>query len=162
MEAAVAVLAVVLVLVLIMLWRSIVRVPSHQAAVIERGGRFQTVAKHGMTMVVPFLDRVRARVDLREQTLSYPTQTVLAGDGPLAVKPTLHFEVADPQKAVYEVPSYLAAVEQQGKQTLHATAARLTRQEAASGALAEQIEWQLNQQSGRYGVRVTKISIAFE
>lgn len=152
-----AVVAVTFMVVLVLLWLSVLRIRPQQAAVLERGGRFRGVAEPGLTVVVPFVDRVRARVDLREQVITFAPQTVQASDGPVTVTPTLHFRVTDPQAAVYGVPNYVLAVEQAGKRALQDVVGRMTRAEASDAAVAEQLAWRLEQVTGRWGVRVTTV-----
>jgi regulator of protease activity HflC (stomatin/prohibitin superfamily) len=66
--------------VVVVVVKAIMVVPQAQSAVIERLGRFRTVASPGLTFLVPFLDKVRARIDLREQVVSFPPQPVITED----------------------------------------------------------------------------------
>lgn len=155
------VLPVVLVLlVLVVLAMSIVLVRPQQAAVLERRGQFSRVAEQGVTVTVPFVERVRARVDLREQVLVYAPQTVQATDGELTVTPTLRYQVADPRAAVYRVPNHVFAVEEEGKRALRAAVGRMTRAEATSSRIAQELTWRLAQEADRWGVRVTSVDAA--
>ena len=62
--------AVVVLLVVVVASKAVLVVPQAQAAVVERLGRFRGVAAPGLNFLVPFLDRVRAKIDLREQVVT--------------------------------------------------------------------------------------------
>src|SRR5437763_16908373 len=74
------VVAVVVLLVIIIAAKSVLVIPQAQSGVIERLGRFRAVAEPGLNFLVPFLDRVRAKIDLREQVVSFPPQPVITQD----------------------------------------------------------------------------------
>jgi regulator of protease activity HflC (stomatin/prohibitin superfamily) len=164
-EAVVIGLVVVIVLLGVLAWKSTVKVPQEQAAVIERGGKFKTVAEHGMYFTLPFVDKVRARVDLREQVLAFRPQTVDTSDGgTVSVQLTLYFEVADPKAAVYEPPGHIAAVEQHTKDALREAGGTMTRAQALSSPepVERYLGWKLEQEIGRWGVRVNRVSATVE
>src|SRR5690242_21912198 len=94
-------------------------VPQAQSAVIERLGRFRTVASPGLTFLVPFLDKVRARIDLREQVVSFPPQPVITEDNlTVSIDTVIYFQVTDPVAATYEIANYIQAIEQLTMTTL--------------------------------------------
>ena len=68
---------VVVFFVLLTLWRTVKIVPQAQAGVVERLGRYSRTLTPGLTLVVPFVDRIRAVIDLREQVGSFPPQPVI-------------------------------------------------------------------------------------
>lgn len=165
MEAVLIGFLVIFVLLTLLAWKSTVKVPQEQAAVIERGGKFQAVAGHGMTFVLPFVDKVRARVDLREQVLAFKPQTVQTSDAAtVSVKLTLYFEVADPKAAVYEPPGHIAAVEQHTKDALREAGGTMTRAQALSSPepVERYLSWKLEQEIGRWGVRVNRVVATVE
>lgn len=152
---------VVFVLLSVLAWKSTVKVPQEQAAVIERGGKFQAVAGHGMTFVLPFVDQVRARIDLREQIVEFPPLPMRTSDGgSVSVKLTLYFEVADPKAAVYESPGHIVAVEQEAKDAVREAGSTMTRAQALSSPepVERYLSWKLEQEIGRWGVRVNRVA----
>jgi regulator of protease activity HflC (stomatin/prohibitin superfamily) len=112
-------LAVVVLLVIIVAVKTVLVVPQSQAAVIERLGKFRNVAEPGLNFLVPFLDRIRARIDLREQVVSFPPQPVITQDNlTVSIDTVVYFQVTDPRSAVYEISNYIVGVEQLTTTTL--------------------------------------------
>lgn len=101
------------------------------AIVVERGGQFHRVVTDGRT--VPFLDKVRARIDLREQVMSMAQATV-------------YFQVVDPRAAAYDVANYISALEQAAQAALRTTSD------------LRQVQWELEQAAARWGVRVNRVT----
>src|SRR5438105_14195024 len=102
------VLAVVAVLVLIVLARTVRIVPQARAGVVERLGRYSRTLNPGLTIVVPFVDRVREMIDLREQVVSFQPQPVITEDNlVVSIDTVIYFQVTDPRAATYEVANYI-------------------------------------------------------
>ena len=113
MTASLVLLFVIVILVAIVLSRSVKLIPQAEAAVIERLGRYSRTVSGQLTLLFPFADRVRARVDLRERVVSFPPQPVITEDNlTLHIDTVVYFQVTSPQAAVYEISNYIAAVEQ--------------------------------------------------
>src|SRR5919198_6602406 len=101
--AALIVLLVVAALVLFTLARTIRIVPQARAGVIERLGRYQRTLDPGLALVIPFVDRLRPLVDLREQVESFPPQPVITEDNLVVnIDTVIYFQVTDPRAATYE------------------------------------------------------------
>ncbi|MDT4971614.1 MAG: hypothetical protein QOG22_1757, partial [Pseudonocardiales bacterium] len=104
---------VVLVVILIALGRMVRIVPQARAAVVERLGRYVRTATPGLTLLLPFVDRMRPLIDLREQVVSFPPQPVITSDNlTVAIDSVIYFQVTDPRAATYEIQNYIQAVEQ--------------------------------------------------
>lgn len=73
-------LAVLVIFAIIVVAKSVALIPQAEAAVIERLGRYSRTVSGQLTLLVPFIDRVRARVDLRERVVSFPPQPVITED----------------------------------------------------------------------------------
>ena len=71
---------VIIVLVASLLFASVKLIPQGEAAVIERLGRYTRTVSGGLTLLVPYVDRIRARVDTRERVVSFPPQAVITQD----------------------------------------------------------------------------------
>src|SRR6188474_2240817 len=96
------VLAIVALFVLIVLARTIRIVPQARAGVVERLGRYSRTLNPGLTIVVPFVDRVRPLLDLREQVVSFPPQPVITADNvSVEIDTVLYFTITDPKAATY-------------------------------------------------------------
>src|SRR5690348_14525811 len=110
---AVIVIAIVAVIVLATLARTIRIVPQARAAVVERLGRYQRTLDPGLALVVPFIDRVRPLIDLREQVVSFPPQPVITEDNlTVEIDSVIYYQVTDPKAATYEISNYIQAIEQ--------------------------------------------------
>src|SRR4051794_34403337 len=111
--AGLIVLGVIALLVLITLSRSIRIVPQARAGVVERLGRYQRTLDAGLALIVPYVDRVRPLIDLREQVVSFPPQPVITEDNlVINIDTVIYFQVTDPKAASYEIADYIAAIEQ--------------------------------------------------
>ena len=119
MEIGVILLIVLLVLVVAIVVKAIVVVPQGEAAVIERLGSYTRTVSGGITLLVPFIDRVRERVDTRERVVSFPPQAVITRDNlTVAIDIVVTFQVNDPARATYGVDNYIIGVEQISVATL--------------------------------------------
>src|SRR5437764_8176976 len=113
MTAGLIAAIVVAVVVLITVVRAVRIVPQATAGIIERLGRYQRTCTPGLTLLVPFVDRLRPLLDLREQVVSCPPQPVITEDNlVVGIDTVIYFTVTDPRAATYEVANYLQAIEQ--------------------------------------------------
>ena len=109
---ALVVIFALIVFVVVSLVRAVRIVPQSQAYVVERLGRFQAVMRGGFHLLVPFVDRVAARVDLREQVANFPPQPVITADQAMvSIDSVIYFQITDPRGATYEVANFLQAIE---------------------------------------------------
>src|SRR5881227_734738 len=137
-------------------------VPQAQSAVIERLGRFRTVASPGLTFLVPFLDKVRARIDLREQVVSFPPQPVITEDNlTVNIDTVVYFQVTNPQAAVYQISNYIVGVEQLTTTTLRNVVGGMSLEQTLTSrdAINNQLRGVLDEATGRWGIRVNRVEI---
>ena len=160
--AELIVLAVVAVVLLITLARSIRIVPQARAGIVERLGRYQRTLDAGLALVIPYVDRVRPLIDLREQVVSFPPQPVITEDNlVINIDTVIYFQVTDPKSASYEIADYIAAIEQLTVVTLRNVIGgmhleeTLTSRDKVSGALRVV----LDEATGRWGVRVNRVEL---
>ena len=114
MSLTTAIIAVVvLVLVAVIVFSAIKMISQGEAAVIERLGRYTRTVSGGITVLVPFIDRIRERVDIRERVVSFPPQAVITQDNlTVDIDIVVTFQINDPARAIYGVDDYLVGVEQ--------------------------------------------------
>jgi regulator of protease activity HflC (stomatin/prohibitin superfamily) len=113
MSAAAIALIALAVLVLIVLSRTIRIVPQARAGIVERLGRYERTLDAGLAIIVPFIDRVRPLIDLREQVVSFPPQPVITEENlTVSIDSVIYFQVTNAKDATYEIADYIAAVEQ--------------------------------------------------
>ncbi len=162
MEAALIVLAVLLVLGVTIVFKTVKLVPQAEAAVIERLGRYQRTVSGQLTFLVPFADRVRAKVDLRERVVSFPPQSVITEDNlTLHIDTVVYFQVTNPQAAVYEIIDYVAAVEQLTVTTLRNVVGGMTLEDTLTSRdlINRQLRGVLDEATGRWGLRVSRVEL---
>jgi regulator of protease activity HflC (stomatin/prohibitin superfamily) len=159
---ALIVIAVVAVLVLLVLARTIRIVPQARAGVIERLGRYHRTLNPGLAIVVPFVDRLRPLIDLREQVVSFPPQPVITEDNLVVnIDTVIYFQVNDPKAASYEIANYIQAIEQLTVTTLRnviggmALESTLTSRDEING----QLRGVLDEATGKWGIRVNRVEL---
>jgi regulator of protease activity HflC (stomatin/prohibitin superfamily) len=162
MAAAVIAPIIVFVLVLIVLARTIRVVPQARAGVVERLGRYSRTLSPGLTLVVPFIDRIRATIDLREQVVSFPPQPVITEDNlVVSIDSVIYFQVTDAKAATYEIANYIQAIEQLTVTTLRnvigglALEKTLTSRDEING----QLRGVLDEATGKWGIRVNRVEL---
>src|SRR5215217_7645397 len=113
MEAGVIALVVLAVFLFIVAAAGVRIVPQARAGVVERLGRYARTLDPGLTLIVPFIDRVKPLIDLREQVVTFPPQPVITEDNlVVGIDTVIYFTVTDPKAATYEVANPLQAIEQ--------------------------------------------------
>lgn len=157
------VVAVLLLLIVVVVAKSVLVIPQAQAAVIERLGRFRTVAVPGVNFLVPFFDRVRgSRIDLREQVVSFPPQPVITQDNlTVSIDTVVYFQVTDPRAAVYEISNYIIGVEQLATTTLRNVVGGMSLEETLTSrdSINGQLRGVLDEATGRWGIRVARVEL---
>jgi regulator of protease activity HflC (stomatin/prohibitin superfamily) len=160
-EALIA-LIVIALLVIVVLARSVTIVPQAQAKVVERLGRYSRTLSPGLALLVPFVDRVRATIDLREQVISFPPQPVITADNlQVGIDTVLYFQVTDPRLAVYGIANYITGMEQLTTTTLRNVVGGLNLEGALTGrdGINSQLREVLDGTTGPWGLRVARVEI---
>ena len=148
--------------VIILLVKAIAIIPQAEAAVIERLGRYSKTASGGLTLLVPFLDKVRARVDLRERVVSFPPQPVITEDNlTVNIDTVVYFQVTNPQAAVYQISNYIVGVEQLTTTTLRNVVGGMTLEQTLTSrdSINGQLRGVLDEATGRWGLRVARVEL---
>jgi regulator of protease activity HflC (stomatin/prohibitin superfamily) len=155
-------LIVVAVFVVIVLIRSIRIVPQAYTGVVERLGRYQRTLPAGLSLLIPFVDRLRPLVDMREQVVSFPPQPVITEDNlVVSIDTVIYFQVNDARAATYEIANYLAAVEQLTVTTLRNAVGGLNLEEALTSRdnINGQLRVVLDEATGKWGLRVNRVEL---
>ncbi len=161
MELLIA-LAVIAIFVIIVVARSVKIVPQAQAAVVERLGRYSRTLSPGLALLVPFVDRVRATIDLREQVISFPPQPVITADNlQVGIDTVVYFQVTEPRLAVYGISNYIHGMEQLTTTTLRNVVGGLNLEGALTGrdGINSQLRTVLDGTTGPWGLRVARVEI---
>ncbi|BCY06814.1 SPFH domain-containing protein [Actinoplanes sp. L3-i22] len=163
MGAVVAVLVIVIVLfAVITVVRSIRIVPQQRMDVVERLGKYKRTLSPGLNLLVPFVDAVRSKVDMREQVVSFPPQPVITSDNlVVSIDTVLYFKVVDPVRATYEISNFLQAIEQLTVTTLRNVIGSLDLERALTSRdqINKHLSSVLDETTGRWGIKVTRVEI---
>lgn len=156
------IVAVIVVFVLVVLFKAVRIIPQATAGVVERLGKYHKTLLPGLNLVVPFIDRVRPLIDLREQVVSFPPQPVITEDNlVVSIDTVVYFQVNDARAATYEIANYLGAVEQLTTTTLRNVVGGLNLEEALTSRdnINGQLRIVLDEATGKWGIRVGRVEL---
>ncbi|WP_210443240.1 SPFH domain-containing protein [Nocardioides sp. SYSU D00065] len=163
MPTALLVLFLLVVLfVVVMLAKTVRIVPQARAAVVERFGKYKQTLPAGLNIVVPFIDKVRYLIDLREQVVSFPPQPVITEDNlVVSIDTVIYFQVTDPVAATYEIANYIQAVEQLTMTTLRNIVGGMDLEQTLTSReeINNGLRGVLDEATGKWGIRVNRVEI---
>jgi regulator of protease activity HflC (stomatin/prohibitin superfamily) len=156
------VVAILALFAIVMLAKTVKIIPQARAGIVERFGKYQQTLDAGLKLIVPFIDRVRYLIDLREQVVSFPPQPVITEDNlTVSIDTVIYFQVTDPVSATYEIANYIQAVEQLTMTTLRNIVGGMdleqtltSREEINTG-----LRGVLDEATGKWGIRVNRVEI---
>ncbi len=154
--------AVVAILVIITVMRSVRIVPQARARNVERLGRYRKTLEPGLNFVIPMIDRVKPMIDLREQVVSFAGAPVITEDNLVVLIDTvLFFQVTDPRAADYEIVSYIQAIEQITATMLRSVIGSMDLEQTLTSRekINALLRGVLDDASGKWGIRVTRVEI---
>ncbi|WP_165065205.1 SPFH domain-containing protein [Marisediminicola senii] len=157
-----ALVVVLVVFVVVVLIRAIRIIPQATAGVVERLGKYHKTLMPGLNLLVPFVDRVRPLIDMREQVVSFPPQPVITEDNlVVSIDTVVYFQVTDARAATYEIANYLGAVEQLTVTTLRNVVGGLNLEEALTSRdnINGQLRIVLDEATGKWGIRVGRVEL---
>jgi regulator of protease activity HflC (stomatin/prohibitin superfamily) len=160
--AGLIVLIVVAVVVLITLAQGIRIVPQARAGIVERLGRYNRTLDAGLALIVPYIDRVKPLIDLREQVVSFPPQPVITEDNlTVSIDSVIYFQVTDPKSAMYEIADYIVAIEQLTVTTLRNVAGGMTLEDTLTSRdnINAELRHVLDEATGKWGIRVNRVEL---
>ncbi len=155
-------LVVVAIFVLLVVGRTVRIVPQARAGIVERFGRYHKTLTPGLNIVVPFVDRLRPLLDLREQVISFPPQPVITEDNlVVGIDTVLYFQVTDARAATYEIANYIQAIEQLTVTTLRNVAGGmdLERTLTSREEINSQLRVVLDEATGKWGIKVNRVEL---
>jgi regulator of protease activity HflC (stomatin/prohibitin superfamily) len=157
------IVALVLILFAIFVAAKTVRIiPQARAGVVERLGRYSRTLTPGMTIVMPFIDRVRPLLDLREQVVTFPPQPVITADNvSVGIDTVLYFTITEPKAATYEVANPLQAIEQLTVTTLRNIIGSLTLEQTLTSRdeVNDKLRIVLDERTGKWGIRINGVEL---
>src|ERR671927_549327 len=162
MTAGVIALIVLALFVFIVAAAGVRIVPQARAGIVERLGRYSRTLDPGLALIVPFIDRVKPLIDLREQVVSFPPQPVITEDNlVVGIDTVIYFTVTDPKAATYEVANPLQAIEQLTVTTLRNVIGGMTLEETLTSRdnINSQLRVVLDEATGKWGIRVNRVEL---
>jgi regulator of protease activity HflC (stomatin/prohibitin superfamily) len=156
------VIAIVLLLVIVTLMRTVRIVPQARAGVVERFGRYSRTLSPGLALVVPFVDRVRPLLDLREQVVSFQPQPVITEDNlVVSIDTVLYFQVTDAKSATYEIANYVQGIEQLTVTTLRNVIGTMSLEKTLTSrdSINAELRGVLDDATGKWGIRVNRVEL---
>ncbi len=162
MEASALFALVFAVLVVAALIKTVRIVPQASVFVIERLGRYSRTLEPGIHLLVPVLDRVRTRTDIREQVVGFPPQAVITRDNlVVGIDSVIYYSITDPAAAQYKIENVVVAIEQLVVTTLRNVVGGMQLEEALTGRdhINERLATVLDEATGKWGVKVNRVEI---
>jgi regulator of protease activity HflC (stomatin/prohibitin superfamily) len=155
-------LAVLAFVVLVVAARSIRIIPQSRVAIVQRLGRYHRTAESGLTFVVPIVDRMLPKTDLREQVVAFQPQAVITSDNVgMQISTVVYYQVVDARAAEYEVANFTVALEQITQTTLRNVIGNLTLDKTLTSRdeINAKLRTVLDEVTERWGIRVTRVEI---
>ncbi|SCF03661.1 SPFH domain-containing protein [Micromonospora mirobrigensis] len=162
MGFAAVLLAAVALIVVVTLAKAVRIVPQQRQDVVERLGKYKRTLNPGLNLLVPFVDAVRTKVDMREQVVSFPPQPVITSDNlVVSIDTVLYYKVVDAVRATYEIANFIQAIEQLTVTTLRNVIGSLDLERALTSReeINRHLSGVLDETTGRWGIKVTRVEI---
>nr|MBP3680443.1 SPFH/Band 7/PHB domain protein [Clostridia bacterium] len=153
---------VLLILVLIIAFKTIKIVKQSEVYIIERLGKFHKVADAGLTIIIPFLDHVRSVVSLKQQTMDVPPQGVITHDNvTITIDTVVFYKITDPAKAVYEIQSLKKGIEYLAITTIRDIVGKMDLDQTFSSrdSINDQLRVLLDEATDQWGCKVDRVEI---
>src|SRR5579863_2203880 len=159
---AAVVALVVVALAVFTVVRAVRIVPQATSGIVERFGRYHRTLHPGLNIVIPFIDRLRPLIDMREQVVSFPPQPVITKDNlVVSIDSVIYYQVTDPRAATYEVANFITAVEQLTVTTLRNVVGGmdLERTLTSRDQINSELRRELDEATGKWGIRVSRVEL---
>ncbi|MCL1900213.1 MAG: SPFH/Band 7/PHB domain protein, partial [Promicromonosporaceae bacterium] len=156
------VLAILVIFVIAAIVRAVRIVPQASNLIVERLGRYSRPLEPGLHILVPFIDRVRSSVDLRERVVAFPPQPVITSDNlVVSIDTVIYFQVTEPKAATYEIANYIQAIEQLTVTTLRNVVGSMDLEQTLTSRdqINGQLRGVLDEATGKWGVRINRVEL---
>ncbi|SDU80807.1 SPFH domain-containing protein [Arcanobacterium phocae] len=156
------VLAILALFIVVAIWRAVLQVHQGFTVIVERLGKYHKTLKPGLHFLVPFIDSVRQRIDMREQVVPFPPQPVITSDNIVVnIDTVIYYQVTQPESATYEIANPMAAIEQLAVTTLRNIIGSMDMEQALTGRdqINGQLRGVLDEATGRWGIRVSRVEL---
>lgn len=156
------VLALLVIIFGVVLSRAIRIIPQASTGLVERLGRYHRTIGAGLVIIIPFIDRLKPLIDMRERVVSFPPQPVITEDNlVVSIDTVIYFQVTDPKSAIYEIENYIQGIEQLTVTTLRNVVGSLDLEAALTSrdSINTALRVVLDDATGKWGVRVNRVEI---
>lgn len=146
----------------VVLARAIRIIPQASAGIVERLGRYHRTLDAGLALILPFIDRLRPLIDLRERVVSFPPQPVITSDNLVVeIDTVIYFQVTDPKSAVYEIENFITGIEQITITTLRNVVGGIDLEQTLTSrdSINTALRGVLDEATGKWGVRVNRVEL---
>jgi regulator of protease activity HflC (stomatin/prohibitin superfamily) len=160
--AGLIVLGVIAILVVFVLFRAVRIVPQARAGLVERLGRYHRTLDAGLALIIPFVDRLRPLVDLREQVVSFPPQPVITEDNlVVSIDTVVYYQVTEAKAATYEIANFITGIEQLTVTTLRNVIGGMSLEDTLTSRdkINAQLRVVLDEATGKWGIRVNRVEL---
>ncbi|MGZ4629832.1 SPFH domain-containing protein [Oryzihumus sp.] len=161
-SAGLIVLLLLVIFAVVVIVRTIRIVPQQTSQIVERLGRYSRTLDGGIHFLVPFVDKVRANIDLREQVVSFPPQPVITSDNLVVnIDTVIYYAVNDAKAAVYEIANFIQGIEQLTVTTLRNVIGSLDLEQTLTSRdqINAQLRGVLDEATGKWGIRVSRVEL---
>lgn len=160
--AIIIAMVVIAILVITIIAGAVKIVPQARTGIVERLGRYQRTQGAGLTMIIPFVDRMLPLMDMREQVVSFPPQPVITEDNlVVSIDTVVYFQVNDAKLATYGIANYIHAVENLTTTTLRNVVGGMNLEEALTSrdSINSQLRGVLDEATNKWGLRVSRVEL---
>jgi len=155
-------LAILAVLVIIILVKSILIIRQAEKGIVERFGRYKETLDPGLRFLLPFVDSLRARIDMRETVLDIEPQAVITKDNVgVTVDAVVYYYVTDAKAVQYEVANFYIAVSKLAQTNLRNLIGDMSLDEtlASRERINASLRTTLDEATDKWGVKVTRVEV---
>ena len=169
------VLAAIVVLALIFVKKTIVIIPQSETKIIERLGRYYATLRPGINIIIPFIDRAKEivamrngrymytnTIDLREQVYDFDRQNVITKDNiQMQINALLYFQIVDPFKSVYEINNLPNAIEKLTQTTLRNIIGEMELDQTLTSrdTINTKLRAVLDDATNKWGIKVNRVEL---
>ena len=160
--AGLVVLGILAFVVFLVAARSIRVIPQNRVGIVQRFGRYHRTAESGLTFVVPVMDRMLPKTDLREQVVSFQPQAVITNDNVgMQISTVVYYQVVDARASEYEVANFHLALEQITQTTLRNVIGNLQLDQTLTSRdeINSKLRSVLDEVTEKWGIRITRVEL---
>jgi regulator of protease activity HflC (stomatin/prohibitin superfamily) len=155
-------LAILVLVVLVTLAKSIITIRQAEKGIVERFGRYKETLDPGLRFLVPFVDSLRARIDMRETVLDIEPQAVITKDNVgVTVDAVVYYFVTDAKAVRYEVANFYVAISKLAQTNLRNLVGDMSLDEtlASRERINSSLRTTLDEATDKWGVKVTRVEV---